>query len=41
MSFRVTSVLILIVAVLGGYMALRPRTEVEDSASLRPWFYIV
>ena len=41
MSFRVTSVLILIVAVLGGYMALRPRTELEDSASLRPWFYIV
>ena len=40
MSFRVTGVLILMVAVLGGYITLRPQTE-EEPAAQPPWFYVV
>ena len=41
MSYRVTSVLILIIVVLGGYAALRPQAEEDDALADRPWFYVV
>jgi hypothetical protein len=41
MSFRVTGVLLIIVMVLGGYMAFRPQTIEDNSTATRPWFYIV